>query len=181
MFYKLSHRDQSTNSLIHQSTNVLIIQSSNSLMNQLTNLLIHKIPLHLSRELYKSTLFMQNKPNLKNAQIYISACNRSGYDVFRLIFRRKNKAKRTQNEPNFSPKLALFFPKLALFYKVIFAFAKELNLRKSVVERIKKDASTNCQSAGIIKGNGFLTNNSGFILRWVRQKKKTVNSRRLSR
>jgi len=71
-------------------------------------------PLHLSRELYKSNLFMQNKANFKNDKIYISTCIINGYDNLRLIYRPKNKAKQTQNKANFSPKLGSFFPKLAL-------------------------------------------------------------------
>jgi len=40
---------------------IIAHQLSNSLMNKLTNLIK---PLHLSRDLYKSNLFMQNEPNL---------------------------------------------------------------------------------------------------------------------
>ncbi len=90
-------------------------QSSNSLMNQLTNLII---PLHLSRELYKSNLFMQNEPNFKIDQINTSTCKTNGYGNFLTFFLRKNEPKRTQNEPNFGPKLASFYGK-------IFAFANK--------------------------------------------------------
>jgi len=76
-----------------------------------------KVSLHLSRELYKSNLFMQNKANFKNDQMPVTAYYRSGYGNYGLIFRRKNKAKQSQFKPNFSPKLALF-------YNEIFAFAK---------------------------------------------------------
>jgi len=51
---------------------------------------------------------MQNKPNFKNDPMSVSACNTNGYDDFIAFCRRKNEPKRTQNEPNFSPKLALF-------------------------------------------------------------------------
>ena len=37
---------------------------------QILNILV---ALHLSRVLYKSTLFMQNKPNLLNAQINVTS------------------------------------------------------------------------------------------------------------
>jgi len=94
--------NQLTNQLIHQFTNVIINKFTNSPINS------QNAPLHLSRELYKSTLFMQNEPNFKNARIYISAYNTSGYINFQLISRPKNEPKRTQNEPNFSSKLALF-------------------------------------------------------------------------
>jgi len=72
-------------------------------MNQLTNLLINKL-----------TKKMQNEPNFKNYQMNTSTCNTSCYDNFRNFSRPKNKAKQSQNEPNFSPILASFFPKLAL-------------------------------------------------------------------
>jgi len=36
--------------------------------------------LHLSRTLYKSTLFMQNKPNVKDAQININSYMKSKYE-----------------------------------------------------------------------------------------------------
>jgi len=118
-------------------------------MNKLTNLLINKL-----------TKKMQNEPKFKNAQMNISACNRSGYSNFLTFFHRKNEPKRTQNEPNFkndimnvTPLLARssddfrtfsrrknkpkrtqnepnFSLKLASFYYKINAFAKKLNLSK---------------------------------------------------
>ncbi len=80
---------------------------------------------------------MQNKANFKNAQINTSTCNIISYGNFLTFFRPKNKAKQTQNEPNFSPKLALFFPKLASFHNRIFAFANNLNLCQSAKSAIK--------------------------------------------
>ncbi len=76
--------------------------------------------LHLSRELYKSTIFLQNKANFKNTPICISVCKTSGYGKFRLWDSRKNKAKQSQFKANFSLKLALFFPILALVNNVFF-------------------------------------------------------------
>ena len=77
------------------------------------------MPLHLSRELYKSTLFMQNEPNFKIALINTSACNITGYDNFSIFCHPKNEPKRTQNEPNFGPKLGSFFQNW-LCYLLIF-------------------------------------------------------------
>jgi hypothetical protein len=37
------------------------------------------LPLHLSRTLYKSPLFMQNKPNVKDAQINVTSFITSKY------------------------------------------------------------------------------------------------------
>jgi len=76
----------------------------------------YKAPLQLSRELYKSTLFMQNEPNFKNDQIYISPCIKNTYGNLIAFSRPKNEPKRTQNEPNFGPKLGSFSPNLASFF-----------------------------------------------------------------
>ena len=57
------------------------------------------VALHLSRVLYKSTLFMQNKPNLLNAQINVSSFITKDYENARLLGRRKNKPNQTQSNP----------------------------------------------------------------------------------
>jgi len=53
-------------------------------------------PLHLSRTLYKSTLFMQNKPNFKDAQMNVSIYLQTAYE---------NNSNWTlgQNKPNSNP------------------------------------------------------------------------------
>ena len=48
-------------------------------------------PLHLSRTLYKSTLFMQNKPNVKNAQINVNSYMKSIYEKLDTWLSVKNK------------------------------------------------------------------------------------------
>jgi len=58
---------------------------------------------------------MQNEPNLKITQIYTSSYITSSYVNLWLLSHPKNEPKRTQNEPNFGPKLGSFFPELALF------------------------------------------------------------------
>jgi len=40
----------------------------------------YKAPLHLSGTLYKSTLFMQNKPNLLDAQMNVSSILTMAYE-----------------------------------------------------------------------------------------------------
>jgi len=57
-------------------------------------------PLHLSRILYKSTLFMQNKPNVKSAQINVSSFITSKYVKVDTWWNQKNKPNQTQNKPN---------------------------------------------------------------------------------
>jgi len=104
-------------------------QLTNSPINQLTNLLI---PLHLSRELYKSNLFLQNKANLKNDQKGVTTYKTKSSDNFRYFSRPKNKAKRTQNEPNFGPKLALFFLNKPNFKPT---YVKIGNLRRPTLSR----------------------------------------------
>ncbi len=89
----------------HRESSFLVLTSNFLLLSSQFSV---PAPLHLSRELYKSTLFMQNEPNLKNDQINISFCNKRCYGIFRLLFRRKNEPKRSQNEPNFGPKLGSF-------------------------------------------------------------------------
>jgi len=73
-------------------------------------------PINFLNRARKNNIFLQNEPNSPSVQVDISACNISGSGNFRLLFPRKNKAKQSQNEPNFGPKLALFFPKLASFF-----------------------------------------------------------------
>ena len=96
--------NQLTNSPINQQ---FVVLSCKSCQNT---------PLHLSRTLYKSNLFMQNKAKFQNDEMNVTSLSAKSYNDFRLLFRRKNKAKQSQNKANFSPKLALFFPILALFF-----------------------------------------------------------------
>ncbi len=51
---------------------------------------------------------MQNEPNFEITRNDISTCNRNTYGILIAFLSPKNEAKRTQNEPNFSPKLASF-------------------------------------------------------------------------
>jgi len=74
-------------------------------------------PLHLSRELYKSTLFMQNKAKFSRARMNITPILTREYGNIMLCGSRKNKAKQTQNtcldeaqrrrKPNSNPICAL--------------------------------------------------------------------------
>ena len=52
------------------------------------------VALHLSRALYKSTLFMQNKPNLLNAQMNVSSILTNDYE---------NKSNTNPIKPNTNP------------------------------------------------------------------------------
>ena len=53
----------------------------------------YKAPLHLSRILYKSILFMQNKPNFPNSQMYVCIFSQMAYEY-------KHNWTLGQNKPN---------------------------------------------------------------------------------
>jgi hypothetical protein len=85
------------------------------LINQLTSSPINfqNAPLHLSRELYKSTLFLQNKANSPIVQNDTTLFSIRTYKIFVLKTSPKNEAKQSQNKANFGLKLASFFRELA--------------------------------------------------------------------
>ena len=56
-------------------------------------------PLHLSRELYKLPLFMQNKPKVKIGKMNITSYITKDYENETLGESGKNKAKQTQTKP----------------------------------------------------------------------------------
>jgi len=57
-------------------------------------------PLHLSRTLYKSPLFMQNKPNVKDAQISVNSYIKSKYEKLDTWLSGKNKPNSNPIKPN---------------------------------------------------------------------------------
>ena len=60
-------------------------------------------PLHLSRTLYKSALFMQNKPNLLDAQMNVSSALTKYYENEHL--RRRGENKPNQSQFHLRPKM----------------------------------------------------------------------------
>jgi len=56
--------------------------------------------LHLSRILYKSPLFMQNKPNVKDAQINVNSYMKSKYEKLDIWLSGKNKPNSNPIKPN---------------------------------------------------------------------------------
>jgi len=80
---------------------------------------------------------MQNEPNLKNDQMRVTAYYRSAYGNFLTFFRPKNEPKRTQNEPNFSPKLALFFQYWLCFPQFFQSFFTCLQIECILRSRLK--------------------------------------------
>ena len=63
---------------------------------QIITILTILAPLHLSRVLYKSPLFMQNKPNLLNAQMNVSSAITMNYEQLTMNYANKNKPKQSQ-------------------------------------------------------------------------------------
>jgi len=62
------------------------------------------VALHLSRVLYKSTLFMQNKANLLDSLMNVTSVLTKDYENVRLHGRWKNKANQTQfHDISFGP------------------------------------------------------------------------------
>jgi len=77
---------------------------TNQLINQLTQNSICK-----RRETSDERLFiMQNEPNFKNGEMNVTALITKSSENLYLCSKAENEPKRTQNEPNFSPKLASF-------------------------------------------------------------------------
>jgi len=60
----------------------------------------YKAPLHLSRALYKSTLFLQNKPNLLDAPMNVTSFYTKDYENKRLRRCVNTNPIQTQYEPN---------------------------------------------------------------------------------
>jgi len=60
-----------------------------------------KAPLHSSRELYKSNLFLQNKANSPSVQYDTTTLSIRSYKILCEILSPKNKAKQSQFKPNF--------------------------------------------------------------------------------
>jgi len=61
----------------------------------------YKAPLHLSRTLYKSAHFMQNKPNFKDAQMNVSSLITMNYKNFIPLAVQKNKPNSNPIKANF--------------------------------------------------------------------------------
>ena len=60
-------------------------------------------PLHLSRVLYKSTLFLQNKPNFRKSQMNVNTVVRKDYEKTGLSDKGKTNPIQTQYKPNTNP------------------------------------------------------------------------------
>ncbi len=58
-------------------------------------------PLHLSRTLYKSTLFMQNKPNFQKSQMNVNPYNTTNYENIANWTLGQNKPNSNPIKPNF--------------------------------------------------------------------------------
>ena len=97
--------NQLTNSPINQQ---FVVLSCKSCQNT---------PLHLSRTLYKSNLFMQNKANLQNDKMNVTAYLTKSSENFMLFGSRKNKANQSQNKANFQHANMNVTPLLKNYYE----------------------------------------------------------------
>ena len=73
-------------------------------------------PLHLSRALYKSTLFIQNKPNFQKSQMNVSPVITKDYEKKTLGEHGKNKPNTNPIQTQFKPN----FPKSKIDAKCVF-------------------------------------------------------------
>ena len=103
----------------------------------------YKPPLHLSRTLYKSALFMQNKPNFQDDQMNVNIYYTKAYKNETAYRRGKNKPNSNPNKPNF-PKAKMNVNSLITKdYRKNDAFAVQKNKPNSnpISERPKMNAN----------------------------------------
>ena len=79
--------------------NMMIQSTTNNHLSIINNHLAF-CPLHLSRTLYKSALFMQNKPNFRKSQMNVNKVLTKDYEKRTLGERGKNKPNSNPNKPN---------------------------------------------------------------------------------
>ncbi len=93
-------------------------------------------PLHLSRILYKSAIFMQNKPNVKDAQINVNSYMKSKYGKLDTWLSGKNKPNSNPIKPNL--KKAIMNVNLTL--------TKDYRKKDDFIVRINKPNFRNAQN-----------------------------------
>ena len=92
--------------------------------------------LHLSRILYKSTTFMQNKPNSPNVQMNLNNSNKMNHKKTNLALSEVEWAKQTQFKPN--------LPKCKIDANCV--FTKDYRKKDDFVVRINKPNSRKTQN-----------------------------------
>jgi len=109
---------------------------------------------------------MQNKANSPSVKYDTTAYSTRTYKIFVLKSTPKNKAKQTQNEPNFSPKLALFSRNEPNFKpnSVKIGNLYRLNISKSVF----RFYSVSCvlRSVSSFMSNNWLCLSPKFAVKW---------------
>ena len=90
----------------------------------------------MSRELYKSTLFMQNKPNVKDAQINVKSLATMNYKKTKLALSEVEWANSNPNKPNCR--------KGKIDAKCV--FTKDYRNKDDFLVRINKPNFRNCQN-----------------------------------
>jgi len=101
-----------------------LVSRIGKLINQLTDLIIS---LHLSRDLYKSTIFLQNKAKLQNDDMNATTYITKVYDNLLNFCRRKNKAKQSQNKANLQNAKKNVSPFMTTYYENLRTFCRPKN------------------------------------------------------
>jgi len=90
-----NHRESSIEHRVSSIKNLTLAH-----FRHFSSLFTNSPPLHLSRILYKSPLFMQNKPNSPNVQMNVSNVKTMNYENFIPLAEQKNKPNSNPNKPN---------------------------------------------------------------------------------
>ena len=96
----LSSRSCSLTSKQRTQTSKQRTQTSKQRTHKFLALLSPIIALHLSRTLYKSALFMQNKPNFRKSQMNVSIFSKMAYEYKHDWTLGENKPNSNPNKPN---------------------------------------------------------------------------------
>ena len=114
--------------------------------------------LQLSRELYKSNLFLQNKAKLQNDQMNVTALLTKGSVNFRTFCQQKNEPKRTQNKAKFKNANMNVTPLLTKEYEHFRPFSRCKNKAKQSQNKANfspKSASVSQNKPNSVKIGNF--------------------------
>jgi len=96
----MSHNNHRESRIGNRESNIQYRESSYLRAYKALYLRAYKAPLHLSRTLYKSPLFMQNKPNFQDARMNVNIYNTTYYKNFIPLAGYKNKPNSNPIKPN---------------------------------------------------------------------------------
>jgi hypothetical protein len=133
-----NHRESSIEHRVSSIKNLTLAH-----FRHFSSLFTNSPPLHLSRILYKSPLFMQNKPNSPNVQMNVSNVKTMNYENFIPLAEQKNKPK--TNPISEKPKI-----------NVNLYFIEDYRKKDDFVVRINKPNSKPISSKAKMNANAFL-------------------------